>query len=336
MRLSITILLFICLGSDIDAQDLHFSQFFNSPLTTNPANTGFIPDADYRIGVHYRNQFSNLMAAPYKTMSAFADAQVFRNKIENGWLGLGAVILSDVAGSGSLRSTKIYGSLAYHQMLGNSSLLSAGFNLGWANKRIDQSNLKFPDQFDGQFFDNSLNTAVVLTKNSVSYFDMQAGLNYAYFPTEDVYINAGYSIHHVNKPRETFFENDGPDGIIPMRHIGFINAILKVSPNIILNPNVFYTNQAKASELVVGTIANINISTAGESQLIVGTYYRYNDAFIPMVGFEIGNVRFTFSYDATTSGLKSFNNYRGANEFNIIKNGFYPENTSRQTLCPTF
>jgi hypothetical protein len=28
------------------AQDLHFSQFYNSPLTTNPANTGFIPDGD--------------------------------------------------------------------------------------------------------------------------------------------------------------------------------------------------------------------------------------------------------------------------------------------------
>ena len=121
------------------------------PLSTNPANTGFIPDADYRIGAHYRNQYSNIMAVPYKTMSVYADAQLFRDRIENGWLGVGGLLLSDVAGSGSLRSTKIYGSLAYHQMLGNSSLLSAGFNVGWANKRIDVSALKFPDQFDGRF-----------------------------------------------------------------------------------------------------------------------------------------------------------------------------------------
>ena len=33
-------------------------------------------------------------------------------------LVLGGVILKDVAGSGSLTSTKIYGSVAYHQMLG--------------------------------------------------------------------------------------------------------------------------------------------------------------------------------------------------------------------------
>jgi len=55
----------------ISAQDLHFSQFFNSPLTTNPANTGFIPDADYRIGASYRDQYSSIMTVPYKTISIF-------------------------------------------------------------------------------------------------------------------------------------------------------------------------------------------------------------------------------------------------------------------------
>src|ERR1700733_14483075 len=83
------------------AQDLHFSQWFNSPLTTNPANTGFIPDADYRLGANYRNQWSSVMSEPYKTMSVWGDAQVFRNRIQTGWLGLGGVLLEDVAGSGN-------------------------------------------------------------------------------------------------------------------------------------------------------------------------------------------------------------------------------------------
>src|SRR5450432_4759744 len=82
-------------GLTLKAQDLHFSQWFNNPLLTNPANTGFIPDADYRLGASYRNQYSNIMAVPYKTMSIFGDAQVFRNRIETGWLGLGGVILRD-------------------------------------------------------------------------------------------------------------------------------------------------------------------------------------------------------------------------------------------------
>lgn len=337
MKRGVTIMmLLIFFAENLAAQDLHFSQFYQSPLTTNPANTGFIPDADYRIGGNYRNQYSTIMQQPYKTMSFFADAQVFRERLENGWLGLGAVVLSDVAGSGSLRSTKVYGSVAYHQMLGNSSLLSAGFNLGWANKRIDLASLKFPDQFDGRFFDNTLPTAVVFSNTSVSYFDMQAGMNYAYFPTEEIYINAGYSVHHVNRPRETFFDDQTSDGTIPMRHIGFLNALVKVSPDLILNPNVYYTNHAKASELVMGLNGSYNLSGAGEMQLIGGVYYRYKDAFIPTAGFEVSNLRFIFSYDATTSELKNFNRSRGALEVSILKKGFYSEGNVRQAMCPSF
>jgi type IX secretion system PorP/SprF family membrane protein len=326
------VLFVVCL----QAQDLHFSQFFNSPLTTNPANTGFIPDADYRLGAQYRNQWSAIMAVPYKTMSIFGDAQLFRDKMENGWLGVGGVILSDVAGSGSLKSTKIYGSLAYHQMLGLSSLVSAGFNIGWANKRIDQSKLTFPDQFDGKFFDGNQQTQVQLTNNNVSYLDVQAGMNYAYFPTEDIYINAGYSIHHVNRPKETFFGDASESSRIPLRHIGFINAIYKVNDNVIINPNAYYTTEAKSSELVLGLNGAYNLSGDGEKQLIGGLYYRSGDAFIPMAGFELNNLRFTFSYDATTSSLNSFNNYRGALEFSVIKKGFYGVAKDRESLCPTF
>ncbi len=42
------------------AQDLHFSQYFNSPFLVNPANTGFIPDGEYRLGINYRNQWASL------------------------------------------------------------------------------------------------------------------------------------------------------------------------------------------------------------------------------------------------------------------------------------
>src|SRR5258708_17151995 len=114
----------LCLASCAFSQDLHFSQFMNSPLLTNPANTGFIPQADYRLGVNYRNQWSAIMTVPYKTMSAWGDVQVFRDRMENGWVGLGGVILHDVAGGGNVMSTKFYGLVAYHQMINSGSLLS--------------------------------------------------------------------------------------------------------------------------------------------------------------------------------------------------------------------
>ena len=68
--------LFFSFTGKIQAQDFHLSQWFNSPLLTNPANTGFIPDADYRLGANYRNQWSAIMNIPYKTMSVWGDAQL--------------------------------------------------------------------------------------------------------------------------------------------------------------------------------------------------------------------------------------------------------------------
>jgi type IX secretion system PorP/SprF family membrane protein len=334
-KIGLLVSLSLAVSLSLKAQDLHFSQFFNSPLSTNPANTGFIPDADYRIGAHFRNQWAAILAAPYKTLSIYGDAQVFRDKLDNGWLGLGGLLMNDQAGSGGLRSTKVYGSVAYHQMLGLSSLLSAGFNVGWANKRIDPSKLTFPDQFNGIFFDKNVPSAVTIVNSSTSYFDMQAGVNYAYFPNENTYINAGYSIHHINRPRETFF-SEADDSRIPMRHIGFINAIVKLNNRVIINPNMYYTLQAKSHEFMLGMNANYNLSGAGEKQLLAGVYYRQGDAVVPMVGFEISNIRFTFSYDVTTSGLRNFNNSQGAQEFNLMKRGFYPDAAGRQVLCPTF
>lgn len=335
--------LFILLVSSLFSfsQDLHFSQFFNSPLTTNPANTGFIPDADYRIGANYRSQWVNVLGAPYKTMSIWGDAQVLRDRFENGWLGVGGVILRDAAGSGNLTSTKIYGSLAYHQQIGLGSLVTAGFNVGWANKRVDPTQLKFPDQFNKAtgFFDAGVPSSVAFNSTSINYLDVQAGLNYAYFPSDKIYINGGFSVHHLNRPKESFFADiSGYDNRIAPRYIGFVNGSFKVSDMVIVNPMAYYTNQAGASEMVGGLNANYNVSGDGEIQLLGGIYYRVGDAFIPMLGFQWKMLRITFSYDVTTSTLSNYNSARGAVEFAVVNQGFYNQGGGnlRQSLCPTF
>lgn len=323
-----------------NAQDLHFSQWFNSPLSTNPANTGFIPDADYRLGANYRDQWSSVMAVPYRTMSVWGDAQVFRNRIENGWMGLGGMIMRDDAGSSALTSTQVYGSVAYHQMVGFASLISAGFNVGFVNKRVNTTNLKFPDQFDGKIFDVQLPTSVVIDRPNVNYFDMQVGLNYAYFPTNKLYLNAGFSVQHINRARESFFSTDptGFDSRIPPRYISFVNASIKASDQVIVNPMGYYTRMAGSSEAVLGLNAQYNLQDNGDQQVIGGLYYRAGDAVIPMVGFIYKNIKLTFTYDVTTSSLKHYDGGFGAWEFGLVSQGFYNEyNGDRhQSLCPTF
>lgn len=325
------------------AQDLHFSQFFNSPLTTNPANTGFIPDANYRIGINYRNQWSSV-PVPYKTYSVYGDAQLLRDKWYYGWLGVGGVLLQDEAGEGVLKSTKIYGSLAYHQLLGNNSLLTLGFNAGLTMKRIDASKLVFPNQFNDAFgkwfFDGMLPSGENFSATSIQYFDLQAGLNYAYFPTDNIYLNLGASVHHLNTPKESFLK-DGTNEV-PRRYIGFLNASIKVSPNVIVNPNVYYTTQTKASEAVGGAWVAYNLSgEGGQYQLLGGAYYRWKDSFIPLIGYQLKQWRLMFTYDVTTSAFNVANKRRGAYEISLTYLGLYSGQPGghfdkRTYLCPHF
>lgn len=332
------ITIFCCLAVALPAtaQDLHFSQFFNSPLSTNPANTGFIPDGNYRVGINYRNQWATI-PVPYKTMSAFGDFQLFRERLTYGWVGLGGMVMRDVAGSGNLTSTKAYGSIAYHQLLGQSSLLSAGFNVGYADKRVDLNKLTFGSQWNGQFFDSQMFSGEPITQASIGYFDMQVGMNYAYFPTEEIYINGGFSVHHVNEPRETFYAGDNQ---IERRYIGFLNASLKVSDNVILNPGAYYARQATASETMVGAYAAYNLADHGEKQVFGGAYYRIKDAFSFLVGYQMSNFRLMFNYDVTSSALAVSNSRQGAYELSLIYVGLYPNrsfsNARRHTLCPSF
>ena len=315
-------------------QDLHFSQYYNAPMLVNPANTGFNPDFDFRVGVNYRSQWASV-GSPYKTMSAWGDVKLLGNRIENGWVGLGGMLWKDQAGSGSLTGTTGLVSLAYHQMLGYNSLLSGGFSVGYTQKRIDVTKLTFDDQWNGVFFDAKIPSLEPFATNQVSYIDLQAGINYAYFASENFYFNAGVSVMHINTPRETFFDASVSNNEINRRYNVFLNASLKVQDTWILNPNIYVSMVGNSREILAGINANRDLGDNGARQLIMGVYYRNNDAIIPMFGYQINDLKMTFNYDATISSLSKSNLTRGAYEISIVKSGIFPSSQGRQTRCPS-
>lgn len=320
-----------CYHLEASAQDLHFSQYFNSPLLVNPANTGFIPNGEYRAGINYRTQWANI-GNPYKTFSAFADGQFFGNRFENGWIGIGGALLRDVAGSGNLTTTRAFGSVAYHQAIGLGSLISAGFNIGWINKRIDFSKLTFDNQWNGKFFDIAAPSGEPFVANQVNYFALQAGLNYAYYPNENTYLNVGLSASNLNQPNESFFSPGLLNTKVPIRLTTFLNGSFRAGDVWIVNPNVYVSKMTTAWEVVGGVNGQRKLSDDGSTQLILGAYYRVSDAMIPVVGFQQSGYKLTFSYDATASTLKNYNQTRGAYEVSVIKQGLIDK--SHDLKCP--
>ena len=328
------LIIFLFIGKNAAAQQLHFSQYFNTPLLVNPASTGFNPDYDYRMGASYRNQWANVISNPYQTTNLWGDAQLFMNKIESGWAGIGGNIYKDQAGTGNLSTTQGYASFAYHQMLGLSSLLSMGINAGIVNQQVDASKLIFDDQWNtssGQF---SNPTTQTLDKTNISYFDLHVGVNYALFLTDNAYFNLGLSMQHINTPSASFYAaNSGLNQKIPIRYNFFLNANYKIEDLWILNPNIYISQSDGNKEFVIGMNAMRNLNDDGTKQLIAGIYYRNKDAIIPMVGYQINDLMFTVNYDVTTSGLGGFNGLQGAYEASIVKRAIYMKG-HRGIKCP--
>ena len=80
----------------VKAQDIHFSQFYLSPLNLNPAMTGAM-DCNIRLVANYRNQWGSVLGAnAYNTYSVSYDQKVPVGRYD--YVGFGATFWNDVAG----------------------------------------------------------------------------------------------------------------------------------------------------------------------------------------------------------------------------------------------
>ncbi len=100
MRKFFVVIFTFLLFDYVSAQDPHFSQFYASPLTLNPAFTGKF-DGDYRLAANYRNQWASIPNA-YTTASASLDFGILKKSLPKGDIfGLGFSGVSDQSADGA-------------------------------------------------------------------------------------------------------------------------------------------------------------------------------------------------------------------------------------------
>lgn len=338
-RLYISALLLFCCMKRAAAQSMHFSQYYNSPLLLNPANTALTPDLDYRIGANYRNQWA-VLPVPYNTMSAFGDLKVGGKgeSDRNNWLGLGAGIFNDKAGNGGLSLLQLQMSAAYHLHLSKKSMLSLGLSGAYCQRSVNYDNLTFDAQWDGFTFNSHLPNGEKVGVLKTNYTTIAAGFNYAYIPNEAVYIKLGAGVTNINQPTETFYNSANQVHIRPTVNL---DMLFRTSETFILNPSVYYTTQTGASELIFGSLSRINMTSPNDprpSELLIGLYDRWGDAVIGVLGYQYGGLQMTASYDFTMSTLAPYNGAYGAMEFSLIYGGSYYKNKGLKKMysCPRF
>ncbi len=320
------------------AQDPHFSQFFSSPLTLNPAYTGKF-SGDVRIAGNYRNQWPTINNA-YTTGTVSADFAILRNHVgENDTWGVGIMGLTDQSAAGAVKYNYGAVSTAYHKSLDEDGFkqLGIGFQATYSNMMINTSKLTFEDQLapDGTF---TLPTSE-LFQNSVlkkSYLDLNAGILYSSSFTENDNLYVGVSMYHITRPQLSFL----PDNfnVLNPRFTFQAGGYFLVGDRATLHLSALHSEQAGASESLVGGAIQLPVGDASASEkpvsVFAGGWSRFGDAIIPYVGLDFSDFHLGVTYDINTSELKTASNSRGGIEISLIYIKQQPG--SKGLPCPRF
>lgn len=328
------------------AQDIHFSQYYASPLTLNPAQTGLI-NRDYRVAANYRTQNYSVSSNPYITGAISYDMPILQGRLPEGdAIGVGVLAFYDKAGSGALQNMTAGLSFAYHKALGveKNHMVSLGIQALFVNKSINFSKLTFADQLDPRMPESYLPTNEQFSNQDVSYPDFNAGLLYTGKINQRSMMYAGVSYFHLTNPQEKFLNSgDGANVTINSRYSVYVGGSTELNPNIAIFGSGLYQKQGPAQEILLGAATGFILNPehreeVGNTVLYLGLWYRYNDALIPYVGLEWTQFQLGFTFDVTTSNASVMTENQGAYEVSLIYNGLFTKHQRKKYnfACPKF
>ena len=333
------LVLFLFITITAKAQDIHYSQYYLSPLTLNPALTGDM-DGTYRVGAIYRNQYGSV-TIPYVTPSVFADFALFKGGKSKSFLGIGFLVLNDQAGDGDLENTTLMYSMAYHQALDEDGFwhLSIGLQGGYVFKTVNISALTFPQSWNSNTNQFDLQPGEYNLVGSDSYPDFAAGIAINGSPSRYSLFTAGVGVFHVTMPTETFM---GSSNTIGMKYIGHVSGTIGVHNKLYIFPSALFIDQSPNMEFTAGSSFGINFSQQNGvigTIFYIGAYDRVtgNDAIIPTIGFIIHGLQVGFAYDVNTSTLQAASGGQGAYEIGLIYTGnIKVHKPDQKYYCPHF
>jgi type IX secretion system PorP/SprF family membrane protein len=319
----------------IRAQDIHFSQFYASPLNLNPSLSGVI-DGNYRVAAIYRNQWSSISKdAPFVTAGGSFDMNIPFEKLKD-IVGAGINLVNDKSGDGSLGMLHIALSLAYHKRLDKNGrhFIGWGIQPGYVQRSIFPNDLLFPSQYDGNTLNKDRPNGEDFGNTVIRYFDLNSGLLYSGKLSQRIGLMQGFSVYHLTRPKETFINDNSAR--LQNRFTVHGGLRIKVSERIYFTPNYIYQYQNKAQEINLGSAVELHFNSGRQNAVVfsMGGWYRLNDAAIASMTIEYKRMRLGASYDFNISELKPATNLRGGFELTLIFTGVFIKQNVGPLLVP--
>lgn len=340
LLLSLYVAILLFQGHQVQAQDIHFSQFVSSPLTLNPALTGNF-DGAYRFAGIYRKQWRSV-TVPYNTIGISADSRdIGRSKNS----GLGINMFYDQAGDShlSMLQVNLSGALYFpvKRRIKLTDYFVLGLQGGFTQRWIDYSKLRFNSQYlnnpksGGGSFDPGNPTDENFITDSKFYPNINAGLAYTREINSRNNYTVGLSVFNINTPNQSF---TGDFVQLDRRLNIHFNGEYMLKHHIDILPQVLLMRQGTYTELSVGGAAKyiLNPNKNRYRAIYGGIYTRALDAAYLLVGMDYNDIYTAISYDINYSRLIPASQMRGALEVSVIYIIRKLPNRRQYRHCPDF
>lgn len=337
MRKALIIAMLCVFGfSDAKTQDIHFSEFFITPLFTNPALTGQF-DGTYRLTGIVRRQWASVSPQPYQTFGGGAELnKPFNIKP----IAIGIRAYHDYTGAGSLTTTSFAIPAALKMRFGASKdfTVSLGFQTEIFQQSLDYSKLTWDDQYFNDRFNPDANTNETRINQSITKLNFSGGLYVEKRWSERKRIGAGISSFNLTQPDKSYFPG-GESRLARRNNIHFLSSFKLGSSNIDIMPAGQFQWQGVSDELLLGSAFRYHLSTnpLNKRSIQIGIWGRTRDAAYLSAGFTRNNLFIGGSYDFNLSRLRVASEYWGGWEIGIIYTiATVREKIKRVRQCPDF
>lgn len=314
-RFILTIFYF-CVWSVCQCQDIHFSDYFSSPLNLNPSFTAqFI--GNYRYTLNYRWQYGTV-TRPFQTFSASTEFKIDADNRKMPPIGTGILFNYDFTGDSRYTSYQFGIPLVYHHRYrSGKSRISPSIMPLFAVNQININELKFPDQFVQDIYNQSIPTKDIIPGRSKFFISMIAAIDHTMIlPNKGVW-HLGFSLANINKPTVSFFKNK--DSKLNRRPALMTKYTHPLTTNFEVEPFALAQSQGSYKEYQFGSKFIHYIDNSSMPMINYGLSFRARekDALIIHAGCNYKGYLIGISYDINLSKLSTVSYGVGAFEVSL-------------------
>lgn len=348
---SFLLIFFSCIIlSNINAQDAHFTQYYQVPGQVNPALTGTFGGL-YRVGINYRDQWNQAVQSGFNSFTASGDVkfEIGQDRSGQDIVALGIMFLSERTDIFDFNTTGIALAGAFHKALDKNTkqYLGAGVQVGIFQKNVNYEDLTFQDQFNAiNAFDGI--TSENLPVNNFGAFDLNLGVQYSISPIKRSNFNVGVSMYHLFPNNNSFWaqneiiDNNLDTDFTEYRRVNaHVSYAFPTSETLVINPRLLYMSQGPHNQILLSNLFKVKGLQDDTKSFFFGPAIRMDndvsgfgvESLILQAGIEYNSMIFGLSYDHNMDDL--FSNRRGLGAFELSIN-ILGQYENEDTFCPTF